>query len=171
MTLSLNDPRWAFLHTRNGDGASIPRWLSGLLQNPDDLDLFQDEACGLSSGEEITYSAAFAAAPYLMEVARRAGSKARLEYVSFLGMIAQYRLPPGEPLGECPPDLEPPYQQAVTDALDMALAMLRDETSEPSVRVLLADIAAFKGFAHMANRIIEIKHDLRQDPPVQEIPF
>src|SRR5262249_62087339 len=105
--LRLDDPRWSELSAGGGDALSVPRWLHRLLDSSNDLDLFEQERWMLCS-DEITWSAAFAAAPYLLEAARRANPTARVQYVCFLGSVAMYRVAPGEsePWGECPADLE-----------------------------------------------------------------
>jgi putative Mn2+ efflux pump MntP len=82
--------------------------------------------------EEITWSAAFAAAPYLAEVARRAQPAARVQYVCFLGAVVLYRVLPDEEesIAQCPPDLEEEFREAVAAALGMAVTLLPTAAGE-----------------------------------------
>jgi hypothetical protein len=171
--LSLDDKRWSSLQTRNEDGGWVPRWLRRLQENPNDLNLFWESRSLSNYAEENTYSAAFAATPYLVEVARSAQPAERLHYVFFVAMVTMYRIPPGgsDPYMECPPDLEEGFQEAIASALEMAVALLPVTTREPNVRWLLASIAALRGFPGFGRAVIEIQHEQRQDPPQEEIPF
>jgi hypothetical protein len=62
--LGLDDPRWAQLCARNSGAAWVPAWLRHVLAQPHDLARFNDEWPELSS-ECTTWSAAYAAMPYL----------------------------------------------------------------------------------------------------------
>ena len=167
-----DSPRWLELYAGGGDAASIPRWLYRLLDSPDDFGAFE-QAWWMLCSDEITWSAGFAAAPVLVEAARRAQPANRAQYVCFLGSLVMYRVSHeevGAP-GECPPDLEAEFQEAVAAASEMAIALLPLANSEPEVRHLLAAIAAFKGFSGLARGIVDLPHDKRQEPPVEDINF
>ena len=139
---------------------------------PDDLDLFGQDCSSLCS-DEITWAPAFAAAPYLVEVVRRAGPPARLHYVCFLGAVAMYRVPPSEsePCSACPPELEAEFHSAVAAASEMATALLPQATEEPDVRCLLAAVAAFKGYNWLARGIVDLQHPQRPEVTQEEIDF
>jgi hypothetical protein len=167
--LALDDPRWK---AWTQPVAWFTQWLKRLLEKPNDLGLFYEDCYKLCS-DEVTWSVAFAAAPYLVELARRAEPAARIQYIRFLGSIVMYRVPAGdvEPQSDCPPDLEAEFQTSVASALEMATALLLAAEAEADVRRLLAAIAAFKGFNDLARGIVDLAHDDRNEPPVEDIPF
>jgi hypothetical protein len=82
--------------------------------DPDNVALFGDELPLLCS-EDITWSLAFAAAPHLVEFARRSQPAVRLQYVCFLGQLAMYRVSHEEvePNTRCPSDLEADFNGAI----------------------------------------------------------
>src|SRR6476620_3072369 len=86
--LPLDSPRWSELWTRMGPGAyPVPQVLRALGDDPSDLELFREmwpEICA----EETTYDAAFAAAPYLMDLAERLDSPESDQYLIVAGLIA-----------------------------------------------------------------------------------
>jgi hypothetical protein len=170
--LPLDDPRWTECHAEGGHAAHVPRWLRQLLNQPDNLKLFEQQRWMLCS-EEVTWSAAFPAAPYFIEAARRAQRAARTEYVCFLGSIVMYRVSREEAdqFTKCPLDLEPAFQGAVIAAEEMATSVLPGAKSEEAVRRLLAAVAAFKGFPGMARAILDLKHERRQEVPDEDIAF
>ena len=171
--LQFDDPRWAELCASSGGDANwLRQWLGRLLDRPDDLDLFREDCWSLCSEEE-TWAPAFAAAPYLVEVARRAAQPARLHYVCFLGAVATYRAPPdeSEPCSTCPPELEAEFHGAIAAASEMAIGLLAHATDEPDVRCLLAAIAAFKGYNGLARGIVDFQHAQRPEAPEEEIEF
>jgi hypothetical protein len=171
--LRFDDPRWAELCAANNGNANwLCQWLGQLLDRPDDLDLFEQDCWNLCS-EEVTWAPAFAAAPYLVEISRRAGPPARLHYVCFLGAVAMYRLPPGEslPCSACPPELEAEFRDAIAAASEMATALVPFATKECDVRCLLAAIAAFKGYNWLARGIVDLQHPQRPEAPEDEIDF
>src|SRR4051794_41005731 len=136
--LSLDDPQWAQLHTHSSDATWVPGWLARLRAAPDELELFGQGFYGLWSDEN-TWSAAFATAPHLIEIASRAGEQARLEYIVALGTIAAYRDPPGtgSPYGACPPDLEAPFSEALRAGLAIAGELLTREWGERETAMLI----------------------------------
>jgi hypothetical protein len=150
----LTDPRWSELSTHSGDAAWVPQWLEELTASPDNLKLLDDGRWGLWSDEN-TWSASFAAAPYLAWIAARARPEIRIEYVKLLGLMAMYRTRPGWQ-GEytaCPPDLEKGFDQALGDAAILAAGLLPMTWSDGNVRMLIAAVAAFKGFQPLARAI------------------
>src|SRR4051794_22518020 len=90
MMLPLDDIRWTELHAEGESAAYVTQWLRKLLKQPNDLNLFVQSRWMLCS-DEVTWSASFAAAPYLVECAQRAELAARVEYVCFLGSLAMYQ--------------------------------------------------------------------------------
>jgi hypothetical protein len=170
--LPLDDARWATLHAGGGSADDVPRWLRRLRERPDDTRPLRREGWALCS-DEVTWSAAFAAAPHLVAAVRAAGPAARLEYLCFLGMLVMYQVPAGDAdqYTACPPDLEPAFREAVAAAEGFAAGALGAARREPDVRWLLAALAAFKGFPGLARGITDVAHEGRRDEPPEEIPF
>ena len=170
--LPLDDCRWTQLYAGGDDAAYVPTWLCRLTDRPDDLVPFEQERWMLCS-DEVTWSASYAAAPFLLEAARRAQPVARFEYICFLGSVAMYRVPHDEAdqCTACPRDLEPAFLEALAGAEEIAIAMLPEAKSEADVRRLLAALAAFKGFSGLARGILDLQHEARRDLPPEEIAF
>src|SRR6187551_2571495 len=100
--LPLDDPRWPDLYHQAGTGQEqfkhdpdapfVPDELRHLLANPDDLQRFRSLWPYLCS-EGSTYPAAYAAVPYLIEIARRLPPAERTEYVVVIGLIVMFSGP------------------------------------------------------------------------------
>ncbi len=171
--LQFDDPRWTELcASSNGNANWLRQWLGQLLDRPDDLNLFGEDCWSLCS-QEVTWAPAFAAAPYLVEIARRAGPTARLHHICFLGAVVMYRVPPGEaePCSACPPELEAEFRGAIAEAAEMATELMPHATEERDVRCLLAAIAAFKGYDCLARGIVNLQHPQRPEAPAEIIEF
>jgi hypothetical protein len=168
--LSLNDSRWSTLHAEGGSD-QVPQLLRGLLDHPDETTRLARDGWSLCSNE-VTWSAAFAAAPHLIAAAKAARPESRLEYLCFLGMIAMYRVPDNEAdqVTACPPDLKPQFQEALCAGESMAAEALAAAEKEPDLRRLLAAVAAFKGFSGFARGITDLSHERRHDES-REIAF
>ncbi|MEZ6139601.1 MAG: hypothetical protein R3B84_03430 [Zavarzinella sp.] len=171
--LPFDDPLWTELcASSNCNAIWLRQWLVQLLDHPDDVVLFGQDCWSLCS-EEVTWAPAFAAAPYLVEIARRAAPPARLYQVCFLGEVAMYRVPPGESeqCSACPTTLEADFRGAIASASEMAIALLAHATEEADVRCLLAALAAFKGYIELARGIVDLQHSQRPKVPAEEIEF
>lgn len=152
--LELTDTRWSELSTHDGDAAWVPEWLEKLEASPDDRGLLDDGRWRLWSDEN-TWSASFAAAPYLVEIAAMALPDVKIEYVKLLGLMAMYRTRPGwqgEHLA-CPADLEKDFEQALGQASILAASLFAMTWNDDNVRMLLASLAAFKGYLPLARTI------------------
>lgn len=93
--------------------------------------------------EGTTYEAAFAAAPYLVELARRAPADESVDYLVVLGLIET-------DAGTVPGDLEPAYEKALSDGLALALTRLSDCPTDHELRYLLGTVAALRGRTDLA---------------------
>ena len=91
--LELTDKRSSELSTHRGNAAWVPEWLEKLETSPDDRGLLDDGRWALWSDEN-TWSASFAAAPYLVEIAAMARTEVKVEYVKLLGLMAMYQTRP-----------------------------------------------------------------------------
>ena len=150
--LPLDSPRWRSLQTRRGEGAE---WVSDALralQGGPDADVFHELWPELCS-EESTYDAAFAAAPYLAQIATGEARSGNTEYLVVLGLIATYAAE------EVPADLAPGYQWATQTALTLTLGALVECSPDHDLRYLLSAVAAFRGRADLASANAEYRRD------------
>src|SRR5262245_18794895 len=85
--LPLNDSRWNELSARCGAAGFVSESLRHLLDHPDDLEAF-DNLSGELTCENTTWPAAYAAAPYIVEVARRLSPEQRLKHMIVVGHMA-----------------------------------------------------------------------------------
>ncbi len=125
------------------DGERVRDALRTLTANPAQASLFAEmwpEICS----EGTTYDAAYAAAPYLAELAQHAPPDAALDYLVVLGLIET-------DAGTVPGDLEPAYTQALEESLALALMRLAECPLDHTLRYLLAAVAAFRGRADLAS--------------------
>ncbi len=137
--ITLSSPRWGRLATRSGGagGERVRDTLRRLSGDPSQIAPFTDmwpEIC--SEGD--TYEAAYAAAPYLVDFARRTPTDASAEYLVGLGLIARGR-------GTPPPDLAPAYAAACADGLVLALERLSVCRTDHTLRYLLATVSTLRG--------------------------
>jgi hypothetical protein len=151
--LPLDSPRWSRLWTRMGPGAyPVPQALRDLGDDPSDLELFREmwpEICA----EETTYDAAYAAAPYLVDIAARPDTAN--QYLIVLGLIATYA-------SDVPSDLEPAFRTAMRRGLTLALERLETCRTDADLRYLLASVAAMRGRPDLAEVLQDL--DAIQEP-------
>jgi hypothetical protein len=151
--LPLDSPRWSRLWTRMGPGAyPVPQALRDLGDDPSDLELFREmwpEICA----EETTYDAAYAAAPYLVDIAARPDTAD--QYLIVLGLIATYA-------SDVPGDLEPAFRTAMRRGLTLALERLETCRTDADLRYLLASVAAMRGRPDLAEVLQDL--DAIQEP-------
>jgi hypothetical protein len=112
------------------EGERIRDTLHALSANPSDRPVFAEMWPAICS-DGTTYDAAFAAAPYLVAFAQRVPTDESIEYLIVLGLTATNPDP-------IPDDLEPAYQQALSDAQALALQRLADCPIDHNLRYLLA---------------------------------
>ena len=144
-SLALTSEDWAGLEHRSGVAGHptlVPDGLGHLVEHPDDLDAFGELWPQLCS-EGTTWPAAFAAAPYLVELARFAKPESASQYLIVLGLFATYA-------GEPPGDLADAYAAAVIDALPQVTEALRTCRSDETLRYLLGSVAALRGRTELA---------------------
>lgn len=147
--LDLDDDRWKELDHRgwskgarfhlDPEAPFVPDELRLLEADPHDLSRFQALWPYLCS-EGTTWPAAYAAAPYLAEIAARLSPSERFEYVIVMGLIAIYATP-----DMIQPYLLESYQNALQKALALLAEMITDSHTPADTRYLLAAAAALKG--------------------------
>jgi hypothetical protein len=151
--LPLDSPRWSRLWTRMGPGAyPVPQALRDLGDDPSDLELFREmwpEICA----EETTYDAAYAAAPYLVDIAARPDTAD--QYLIVLGLVATYA-------SDVLSDLEPAFRTAMRRGLTLALERLETCRTDADLRYLLASVAAMRGRPDLAEVLQDL--DAIQEP-------
>lgn len=151
----LDSPEWAALETRMGAGAeSVADTLRRLLDDASPVALFTEMWPTLCS-EGTTYNAAFAAAPYLVELARRVVPQDAVEYLVVLGPVETYA-------GTVPHTLEPAYREALRDAQALAFELLSDCSTDHNIRYLLGAVAAFQARADLASVLVDL--DIIEEP-------
>lgn len=143
--LELDDPRWSEFSYRQGSGTHVPDKIRYLLANPTDVEFFSELDCELCS-EGTTWPAAYAVAPYAIEIAKLLPPKDRLYHILFIGYCEIYR-------SECPPILLNAYETAVVDALPLATETLQCKHNCWETLHLLAIVAALKGFPGFADLV------------------
>jgi len=138
-----------------GPGAyPVPQALRALGDDPSDLELFREmwpEVCS----EETTYDAAFAATPYLIDLAERPDTAGADEYLIVAGLVATYA-------SEVPEDLEPAFTTAMHRGLSLALERLKVCRTNSELRYLLASVAAMRGRTDLAEVLQDL--DAIQEP-------
>ena len=141
--LPLDSSRWNELWTRMGPGGyPVHEALRALDDDPSHRELFREMWAELCA-EETTYDAAFAAVPYLVDLAGRVDSEADNSYLIVTGLITTYA-------GDVPSDLAPAYRSALERALSLALDRLQACRTNADLRYLLATVAALRGRPDLA---------------------
>lgn len=151
--LPLDHPDWALLEHRGGTGpvpdVDVAAELRRLVADPEDEARFDDLWPWLCS-ENTTWPSAYAAAPYLVDVAAAGPARCRGNRVAVLGLIALY----GDP-GECPAPVRAAYEGALARALALAVAALPLVT-DGDLRWVLGAVAALKGQHELAEVLVEM---------------
>lgn len=166
--LELDDPRWSDLYTRMGDAAWVPGWLQHLCAKPHDFARLLDGWPELSS-EGTTWSAAYAAMPYLVQAASRVQPAFRFEYIVALGFIVRDQVS-GDPAGPMGlrPYLAVGFRTAIQSALPLATEILtRQQPGERELRYLLMAVSALHGYQALASCIDRLD-DSEVCPPYAE---
>jgi hypothetical protein len=148
--LPLNDPRWNELSTRRGPAGFVAHALTHLLDHPDDVEAFDRLSEGLTC-ENTAWSAAYAAAPYIVEIARRLSPAQRLKHMIIVGYMAYSEdAGPGKEV-EKPAYLAESYEQALRECLPLLAETLLCEHDAEETRYLLASAAALKGYRNLGD--------------------
>jgi hypothetical protein len=152
--LSLNDPRWSDLDSRNGNAAWVPQQLAALLERPSDLAAFGNLWQELCS-EGTAWSAAYAAVPYVAELAKRLAPEQRMEHIYFVGLVVMCSAPDSLALAKeaSPITLQPYLVEGYRHALAEVMPLLAETLICPhdlsETKYLLAAAAALKGHAKL----------------------
>ena len=150
--LPLNDPSWSELQHRGGSAGDVPDRLAALLKDPTDIESFTDLWPYLCS-EDTAYSAAYAAVPYVVQIAERLPPQKRFEHLFFVGYVAMCSGDPVTTEAHIPNDLVEPYRQATDRALHLIPETLLSDLDEEQTCYLLASAAALKGYSRLGMAI------------------
>ncbi len=153
--LPLGDSRWrdlAFRTCGDADDPDIPAELAQLLSDPQDLERFHDLWPYLCS-EGTTWEAAYAAVPWIVEIARHLPPDQRPEYLVFVGLAARCECPDRGAGFVVRDYLADEYKRAKAEALSLLAATLLREHDAGETRYLLAAAAALKGYRELGDVI------------------
>jgi hypothetical protein len=138
--------------SRNGPAGFVPGCLRHLLDHPDDLPAFQDLWPELCS-EGTAWSAAYAAAPYIVEIADKLSPAQRFEHVYFVGYVAACECSDQGESFRLQPYLEGGYREALQKGLVLLTETLLCAHDTIQTRYLLASTAALKGHPALGRTI------------------
>jgi hypothetical protein len=142
--LALDSPRWATLEIRSGSAITVPTEITYLLEHPDDTERLGDLSSELCS-EDTTWSAAYAAVPYLLEIARKQSLEARGYALVSIGLIVMCSADT-----VVPDDLRAAYQAAISGTLPLLLETMHLPVSMEDLRYQFLAVAALKGHLALA---------------------
>lgn len=132
----------------------MPAWLRHVVAQPHDLDHFNNDWPELSS-EGTTWSAAYAAMPYLVQAAAHIPPAKRSDYAVVFGFIVrdQVRCDPASPMG-LRPYLAPAFRASIGPALRLAAEVLAvPQPGGRELRCALMAVAALQGYRVLAGCI------------------
>jgi hypothetical protein len=160
--LPLDDNRWRELahrgwwrgqrHQLDPDAPYVPDELRVLLENPRDLARFRNLYPYLTS-EGTTWEAAYAATPYIVEIAKQLSPKERFEPLIAIGFVVINSCPDSGDGFEVKSFLAEAYEKALSDTLPLLVEALLEEHNAMDTRYLLAATAALKGHAKLGKLI------------------
>jgi hypothetical protein len=152
--LALDDPRWQTLASRSGldrRPLSVPAALKHIREHPEPDDIFDHLWPDLCS-EDTPYPAAYAAAPYLVEIAGQRSPLRALDYVLFLGYLESLTQ-----RSEVDPQDRADYAAAIEAAAAIArsIAELHD-VAPKEFALLLGSLAAFEGRYRLSELLLSL---------------
>jgi hypothetical protein len=157
--LSLESPRWAELTQSYGSGEDVPRLLGalGTIPEPEARAEVWFALWRMLCRPDAVYTAAYAAAPYLIDIAADLQLLERVEAIHFVSRIELMRRTPGAP--SVPGDLLADYAEAV-EALPALVAGAIDEPwSSDVAQILAAALLIGKRQGALGRAILELDVD------------
>jgi len=162
--LPLDDPRWKDLDHRGWScghrskldptAPFVPDALRALSEKPSDHTRFQELWPYLCS-EGTAWPAAYAAVPYIVEIAQKLQPAERFEYLYVIGLIRM-----SEAVESGDSALRTSVAASYREALPRALALVAELVPHPhdasTTRYLLAAIASLKGHTDLARILNEL---------------
>jgi hypothetical protein len=149
--LPLDDPRWSELQASpGGSGETAAMLLRQLSGNGDAEDAWTElyqQICHQNSFGEVAY----AVVPHLVEIAKHAGNKRRMECLGYIASVLASALWYPESVAPVPDDLRETFEVAKEEALRLAAAELAKPMADSVASLeLLKLVAAFHGHATIA---------------------
>ncbi len=145
--LSLDDPRWGELRHAYGPATDVPEMLRRLARRPkrqpdgDPLDPWEDLWSSLCHQSSL-YTATYAAAPHIVEIAAGVPPPDRIDLCAFIGLISR----PTRRDDPVPDDLVADYDSARVRARGLLLeTLLEGQPSKDAIPYLLHGIVAVHG--------------------------
>jgi hypothetical protein len=135
----------------DGEPRLVPDALRRVVGNPADSAGFDDLWPYLCS-EGTTWDAAYAATPYLVDIAGRVEPGVAAHYLTVVGLVVACGSP-----SDVPDDLRADYDRALAAALPLATARLADCPDDETLRYLLATVAALRGRDDLAEVLQNIE--------------
>jgi hypothetical protein len=142
--LALDSVRWQDLGIRSGSARGVPNDLEYLLEHPEDEERLADLSSELCS-EGTTWSAAYAAAPYLLEIAR----KLPLETCGYALVTIGFIVLQGSD-SDVPSDLLGAYRGTIPSALLRLIDTIHFPSTAKDLRYQFLALAALKGHLALA---------------------
>ncbi len=178
--LPLEDPRWRELNHRgwsNGarsnndsDAPFVPEELSQLLEDPNDIEKFQNLWPYLCS-EGTTWAAAYAAIPYIVEIAKRLSPEERFEHVYFVGLAVMCSCPDAGESFAIKPYLAESYERSLVATFPLLFETVACRQNVSDTRYLLASLAALKGHPKLGNLLNHLECIQSNCPKCGELVF
>ena len=160
--LSLDDPRWARLDHAYGRAADIPALLRALAASPEPAaDLDDDPWFTLWSSlchQEDVYTASYAAAPHLVEIALQASGPIDFSFFLLPAAIEVSRMEGRGPA--VPADLDEAYRIARTRLMDSVARHRHEDWDEATLLSALAAQAAAKGNWDVARMLLTVDSEM-----------
>jgi len=154
--IPLTDPKWREYPGNYNDGTRVTQLLQQALEGTDIEEWYDDlfqELCHQYTVSKVAY----AAAPYLVKIARSPGAP-RLELLILLGTCHAFNA------ASVPAELEDEWRDSAVEALPLAAELLSQPiSSEAELRNLLSALAAFNGHRQLAKAIESLDSDLEWD--------
>jgi len=149
--LPLDDPRWNELKIRNGSATGVPDILRRLLNDPLNDEVFADLWPELCS-EDTAWSAAYAAIPYVNDIAAKRPTENRTEHLWTVGYVVMCT----EDEGQIPRDLVAEYHEALPVTLAMLAESIVHKHGRDDTRYLLAACAALQGHVKLGELLANL---------------
>ncbi len=160
--LDLDSPRWSQLSHAYGPATDIPpllRQLESLPSSENDAEPWFTIWSALAHQGDV-YSASFAAVPHVVRCLAQAPTKADFSYFQFPAWVEVCRR---QRAVAVPTDLVADYQHALS-ALPRLVAAAADRPwDESMLSCAIGAIAASKGYAAVAEAVLEINTEVAED--------
>jgi hypothetical protein len=160
--LSLDSPRWSELshaYGRAGDIPNLLRQLESLPSSENDKEPWFSIWSSLAHQGDV-YSASFAAVPHVVACLAKAPDRADFTFFQFPAWVEVCRQRRNVAI---PQDLAAPYWEAMKRLPQLVAAAANREWDESLLSCALAAVAASKGFASVAEALLELNTEVAED--------